>query len=289
MAHLFANSRVRVKESWKASIAQVRSAECEVRSPFEVRSAKCVRSAGSEVRSAKSEVRSAECGVRSAECGVRSAGAVVEAGASVASAFCMGWRKLTDIEAWNTVDEIAGGIQRSSCSTAGLSKIADSATTPSTRPRRRLATSPRALAATATPEFARFVDIAFASQLETQTNLLIAQSRGYLSRNGGHTPALPLRRNESHDVGPTPNAETSHRGAASDQRRRCTVSRRTSHVALRTVALRTPHFALRTSHSAPRTSHFGRTPHFAPRTDFARRTPDFALSSSITRNERDRP
>ena len=140
-------------------------------------------SAGCGVRSAEC---AAECGVRSPECGVRSAecggcpAVPGRAGVEIACRFRMGWRRFTEIQAWQLsmqlrkkFDEILA--RSPACKDR---RFCDDA-------RDAAGSAPRNIAEgfgrSSRREFARFVDIARSSLLETQTNLLIAKDRRYMS------------------------------------------------------------------------------------------------------------
>ena len=92
----------------------------------------------------------------------------------------MGWRRFTEIRAWQLSMELEREFSAILARRPGCAdlRFCDDA-------RDAAASSPRNIAEgfgrCGHREFARFVNIAHASQCETQTNLLIARNRGYLS------------------------------------------------------------------------------------------------------------
>jgi four helix bundle protein len=92
----------------------------------------------------------------------------------------MAWRKPSDIEAWNLSmkleAEFSAVLARSpACEDR---RFCDDARDAAASPARNIA---EGFGRYGDTEFARFADIAYGSLLETQTNLHIAQSRGYVS------------------------------------------------------------------------------------------------------------
>jgi four helix bundle protein len=132
-----------------------------------------------------SAVRSAECRVPSAECRVPSASASaiavrVQLGLEVACQFRMGWHRFTEIEAWKLSmklrQEVDAILDRPpACKDRKFCE----------ETRDAAESSPRNIAEGfgryGNKEFANFVNIARASQLETQTNLIIARDRKFVT------------------------------------------------------------------------------------------------------------
>jgi four helix bundle protein len=118
--------------------------------------------------------------VRSAECGVRVRSAECEPGLGIAPVRRMGWKRFTEIRAWQLSMELerefAAILARSPA--CGNRRFCDDALDAAASAPRNIA---EGFGRDGDREFASFVNIARGSQLETQTNLLLAKNRRYMT------------------------------------------------------------------------------------------------------------